>query len=352
MASVTDARAAIDHLAAHVGDTIGEPARFSVDQREEDIFATLIGDFDPMHNEPGWTFEGGWDSTIVLGFHVLSYMYRHLAAAGVPVQPTPESTFVSLGLDRVRFVSSLPVGADAEWSVTLDSLDERDGAFLLKTSHRVQVPGTEQPMMVAQHIGALLIGGTDAGALMDEQPPMIDPAPAGTAIDQSREHGAEFYAGVLARAGEWLGPTPWTVVDKRSADLFNLLSGTPGGVHSDPEWDRRHGPWKTTVVHPLHLLALRSYFMPQVGLPVLTDDWMAAFNYGLDRARWYAQVPAGTRIRDHVRLLEAREKNPGRYLVKTRHLVEAEGRPAAVLAADTLSLFALKGSEGKSNGGH
>jgi len=350
MATVRDAHAAIDRLAAHVGHAIGDPARFSVDQREEDIFATLIGDFDPMHNEPGWTFEGGWDSTIVLGFHVLSFLQRNLAAAGVPVEPSGESVFVSLGLDRVRFVSSLPVGTEAEWSVTLDSLEERERAYVLTTSHRVQIPGAEQPMMVARHIGALLLGHTDAGGLTDEEPPTLEPSPVGAPIAASREHGADFYAGVVARAGEWLGHTPWTVVDKRSADVFNLLSRTPGGVHSDPEWDRRHSPWKTTVVNPLHLLALRSYFMPQVGLPVLTDAWMAAFNYGLDRARWFAQVPAGTRIRDHVRLLEAREKNPGRYLVKTRHLVEAEGRPAAVLAADTLTLFALKDREGKNGG--
>ena len=343
--------ASAENLAALVGGPLGEPARFSVDQREEDIFATLIGDFDPMHNEPGWTFEGGWESTIVLGFHVLSFMYAHLARAGVPVGPAPGNAFVTLGLDRVRFVSSLPVGAEAEWSITLESLEEREGAHILRTSHRVQVPGAERPMMVAQHTGALVAGGTDMSSLMEEPAPGITPAPDGRPIAQSREHGAEFYAGVVARAGEWLGATPWTVVDKRDADVFNLLSGMPGGVHSDPEFDRSQGPWGTTVVNPLHLLALRSYFMPQVGLPVLTDDWMAAFNYGVDRARWYAQVPAGTRIRDHVRLLEAREKDPGRYLVKTRHLVEVEGSPTAALAADTLTLFALKHGEGKP-GGH
>ena len=96
------------------------------------------------------------------------------------------------------------------------------------------------------------------------------------------------------------------------------------------------------MIHPFHLLSLRSFFLPQVGLPVLTDDSMAAFNYGLDRARWYAPVPAGARMRDHVQLLEAREKDPGRYLVKTRHILELDGEPLAAMAADTLTLFALK----------
>jgi len=197
-------------------------------------------------------------------------------------------------------------------------------------------------MMVASHVGAFLFGRHDLGRLLDDQPALVVDIPQGTPVAPSTEHGAAFYARVLERVGDWLGATPWTEVDKRSVDVFNLLSGKPGAIHSDPAWDRDHGPWRTTIVNPLHLLALRSFLMPQVGLPVLTDDWMAAFNYGVDRARWYAPVPAGTRLRDHVQIVEAREKDPGRYLVKTRHLLEAEGEPRAVLTADTLSLFALK----------
>jgi acyl dehydratase len=62
----------------------------------------------------------------------------------------------------------------------------------------------------------------------------------------------------------------------------------------------------------------------------------------LDRARWYGAAPVGARLRDHVQLVGAREKDAGRYLVKTRHIVEVQGEPKAVMAADTLTLFALK----------
>jgi len=345
VATLTGARQAVERLVGQVGRPIGEPSAISVEQREEDVFACLIGDLDPMHNEPGWTFEGGWESTIVLGFHVLSFLSGRLAAAGVPVEDGPGSAFLSLGLERVRFVSSLPVGTKAEWTVTLTALEDRGDACVIRTSHRVQIPGAERPMMVAEHAGAVLFGHTSFEGVLDDRPPPVAGIPGGSPIAPSSSHGAEFYEGVVARSGEWLGATPWTVIDKRSVDVFNLLSGAPGPIHSDPAWDRQHGPWGTTVVNPLHLLALRSYFMPQVGLPVLTDDWMAAFNYGLDRARWYAPLPAGVPLRDHVQLLEAREKDPGRYLVKTRHVVEAEGRPDAILVADTLTLNALKSHE-------
>lgn len=342
MAILTGAREALEALAPRVGGRIGGVGHLKIDQREEDIFACLIGDYDPMHNEPGWTFEGGWNGTIVLGFHVLSNVHRFLADVGVPVKSGIGHTFASLGLDRVRFISSLPVGSEAEWTVELRSIKEHPGANTVKTTHHVQVPGAARPMMVAEHTGAVIFGQPTLEGLLDEEPPLVAAIPSGRHIAGSDRHDRHFYEGVVTRAGDWLGVTPWTVVDKRGADLFNLLAGSAEPIHSDPAWDRQHGPWGFSVIHPFHLLALRSFFLPQVGLPVLTDDWMAAFNYGLDRARWYGPAPSGSRVRDHVQLVDAREKDPGRYLVKTRHIVELEGQPKAVLTADTLTLFALK----------
>ena len=242
MAILTGAREALDALALRAGGRIGEVARLTMDQREEDIFACLIGDYDPMHNQPGWTFEGEWDGTIVLGFHVLSNLHRFLGAAGVPVKSGSGHVFLSLGLDRVRFISSLPVSSEAEWTVELRSIEERSSASIVKTSHHVQIPGAERPMMMAEHTGAVIFGPPSFEGLLDEEPPLIAAIPSGSSIPESTKHDKRFYAGVVARAGGWLGVTPWTVVDKRGADLFNLLAGSPEPIHSDPGWDRQHGP--------------------------------------------------------------------------------------------------------------
>lgn len=331
-------RDAADALHDRVGQELGTGSSIRVEQFEEDVFACLIGDYDPMHNDPAWRFDHAWGGTVVLGFHVLSLLPRVMAAAGIG-----GDAFVTLGLDRVRFASSLPVGAEAHWTVTLTALEREADRTIVRTSHRVQVPGSEKPMMVAEHIGALHQDRPRYAELpgaSEDEPAMIAEIPSGQRIPEAEEHGEEFYAGVLGRRGTWLGATPWATVDKRSTDLFGFLTAA-GPVHSYPAWSRAHSPFGEISLDPFHLLALRSYFMPQVGLPVLSDARMAAFNYGLDRARWYAPVAADSRLRDHVLLLEAREKDPGRYLVKARHVVEAEGKPAAVLTADCLTLFAL-----------
>jgi acyl dehydratase len=332
------AREVLDALGKRVGQELGAGSTIGVEQLEEDIFACLIGDYDPMHNDPGWRFDHDWGGTVVLGFHVLSLLPRIMAEAGLGGE-----TFVTLGLDRVRFASSLPVGARAHWTVTLTAVEREADRTLLRTSHRVQVPGLEKPMMVAEHIGALYHDRPRYAPLpgAPQEPPVaIAEIPAGRRIPEADEHGEDFYERVLGRRGSWLGATPWATVDKRSTDIFTML--TAGGpVLSDPAQARARSPFGEIVLDPFHLLALRSYFMPQVGLPVLSDVRMAAFNYGLDQARWHAPVPADSRLRDHVLMLEAREKAPGRYLVKARHVVEAEGNPQAVLTADCLTLFAL-----------
>ena len=312
-------------LSGRVGADVGVSKPFAVEQFEENVFAALIGDWDPMHNDPSWKFDARWHETIVLGYHALSFAERFLREAGVGDGKT-------VGLGRVRFVAPLPVGQPATCAVRLDALHE-DGGRRAHTTLTVSRRDTGSPTMIAQHVAWL--GDGDAFAGRESDGPPIAEIPPGTPIDDQGVHDQAFYQRVEARQGQWLGSTPWTTVDTRSANTFRVLVGESIAANHPSDLGA------PMLVHPLHLLALRSYFMPQVGLPVLSDRHMAAFNYGLDDARWFAGVPANSRLRDHVQLVDVHEKQPGRWLVKTRHVVEVEGRPRAALTADCLSLFAL-----------
>jgi acyl dehydratase len=311
-------------LGARLRTDIGVSRPFTIDQFEENVFAALIGDWDPMHNDPSWQFDPNWHQTIVLGFHTLSLAERFLREAGLEAPAT-------VGLGRVRFVAPLPVGCEARCTVHLNAVDSMRGAA--QTTLTVARTDTGSATMLAEHTASL--GGHRSAAV---GAPRIDSIPAGTPIHDAGVHDQTFYEGVKRREGEWLGSTPWTTVDTRSANTFRVLIGEQiAANHPSPH----NG--KPILLHPLHLLALRSYFMPQVGLPVLSDDYMAAFNYGVDEARWFADVPANSRLRDHVQLVSVREKESGRWLIKTRHILEVEGSRASALSADCLSLFALLG---------
>lgn len=314
-----------------VGQVVGQSQPFVIDQFEENVFAALIGDWDPMHNDPSWKFDSSWHETIVLGFHALVLVERYLRESGV----TPEGADLrTVALGRVRFVSPLPVGKEARCSVHLDSVDTDELGATLHTTLTLMRTDSGSPTMVAQHVCRL--GYETPGDRSTAAGPLIDSLPAGKPIERAERHNASFYASVRRRSGEWLGSTPWTTIDRRSANAFRVLIGQALSANHPADDGSR-----PLLVHQMHLLALRSYFMPQVGLPVLSDEYMAAFNYGLDEARWFDEVPVDTRLRDHVQLLDVTEKQPGRWLVKTKHVLEAEGRKEAVLTADCMSLFAL-----------
>jgi acyl dehydratase len=59
-------------------------------------------------------------------------------------------------------------------------------------------------------------------------------------------------------------------------------------------------------------------------------------NYGLDRVRFLAPVKAGSRIRNHIKLLAAEPKGGGRLLLTTENTIEIEGEAKPALIAIAL----------------
>ncbi len=337
------------------GEVIGRPAPFRVSQPEEDVFAALIGDWDPMHNDPAWRMAAG-DGPIVLGFHVLARVENDLRGcqiiAGLPVRTA------TIGLDNVRFPAPFPLGALVQSEVTVTDVTFDGTGIALTTKHRYAVEGAAKPVMVAELLSSVNAGKTESGG--GQRPGTHDRAgapiairdlPPGLPVPASRRHDSAFYAKLADRRGQWLGVTGWTCISDREAHAFALLTGSrgsdgdsnreaEGGGSGRPVnlWPLAH-PFQDRAIPPLQLLALRAYFSPLVGLPVLTDESMMAFNYGVDRARWYQLVRAGTRLRDRVQLLGVESRRPGDHLVSTRHVLEAEGSDAGVLVADCKTLY-------------
>ena len=64
-------------------------------------------------------------------------------------------------------------------------------------------------------------------------------------------------------------------------------------------------------------------------------------NYGLDRVRFLRPVLAGERVRLRARLVEVREKEPGRVRVLTGNAMEVEGADTPAMVADWISLFVI-----------
>lgn len=341
-----DLNALAGRLAGTAGQVLGRSGPIVITQAEEDAFAALIGDWDPMHNDPRWQARNN-DGPIVLGYHMLARLADLVRGCPPLAEAAGSVAVTTTGLDGVRFPAPLPVGATAEVEVSVAGVTAGAGGIVLTTTHRCTIEGSDRPTMVATHTA--LLTGRATGPGSSGRPDSAGPAgpagggpatavadiPAGAPLPPAAAYDDRFFTALARRAGEWLGSTQWTSVSDREAHAFALLCGSSG----DPGGHSPAHPFAGRPVPRLHLLALRAYFSPQVGLPVLTDESMMAFNYGVDRARWRGAVLPGTRLRDHVQLAAVRARAPGDYLVTTRHVVEAEGDPGAVLVADCKTLY-------------
>ncbi len=121
-----------------------------VTQEAMNGFAGATGDFDWMHTDPARAREEGFDGTIAFGFWTLSLLTRCLRD-GLGSEYPPGARFgFNYGLDRVRFLAPVPIGARVRNKLTVVDVREKEpGKFLVKTSNEIEVEGREGSAMIA-----------------------------------------------------------------------------------------------------------------------------------------------------------------------------------------------------------
>ena len=108
----------------------------------------------------------------------------------------------------------------------------------------------------------------------------------------------------LDAIGRSFGPTEWLVVDQERINLFADTTDDHQWIHVDPERARRESPYGATIAHGFLTLSL----LPQiVSDAIQLTDLRMALNYGLNRVRFPAAVPAGSRIRARIVLQSIRD---------------------------------------------
>jgi acyl dehydratase len=75
----------------------------------------------------------------------------------------------------------------------------------------------------------------------------------------------------------------------------------------------------------------------QIG--VIPRDAAAGLNYGIDRVRFLAPVPAGARVRLRVVLVGVEPRDGGQMIMKTHNTLEVEGSEKPAIVAETVALL-------------
>jgi acyl dehydratase len=132
--------------------------------------------------------------------------------------------------------------------------------------------------------------------------------------------------------GTDLGSSDWVDIDQQRIDLFADATGDHQWIHVDPE-RAAAGPFGTTIAHGFLTLSLLPHL--EEGLLDVAGTTMGV-NYGLNKVRFPAPVPVGSRVRAHVRLLSVDDVPSGVQVVK-QVTIEREGSDKPVCVAESVS---------------
>jgi acyl dehydratase len=144
-------------------------------------------------------------------------------------------------------------------------------------------------------------------------------------------------AGLGERVGQELGLSDWVAIDQQTIDAFAACTGDKQWIHVDVERAKRESPFRGPIAHGYLTLAMVAPLAMRIG--VIPTDAAAGLNYGIDRVRFLAPVPAGARVRLRVVLAGIEPREGGQVIMKTQNTMEVEGSEKPALVAETLALL-------------
>ena len=129
--------------------------------------------------------------------------------------------------------------------------------------------------------------------------------------------------------GREVGPTDWLEVDQERIDTFARATDDPQWIHVDPV-RAAEGPFGTTIAHGYLTLSL---CVPLMSRTLGLTGYRMGINYGVNRVRFPAPLPSGSRIRGRFTVQSVDEVEGGEQGVVLA-TIEREGADKPVCVAE------------------
>ena len=132
------------------------------------------------------------------------------------------------------------------------------------------------------------------------------------------------------KVGEHLGYSDWRDVTQDEINLFAEATGDHQWIHVDPE-RAKAGPFGGPIAHGYFTIALAPVLLGEV---VRVDGVSMGVNYGLNKLRYPAPVPVGSRVRLGATLANVEDIAGGAQVTMGLTFeVEGQDKPACVAEA-------------------
>ncbi len=136
--------------------------------------------------------------------------------------------------------------------------------------------------------------------------------------------------------GQQLGTSDWVEVTQEQIDAFAGATGDRQWIHVDVERARRESPFGSTIAHGYLTLSLAPVLLPQI---VRVNGVRLGVNYGVEKMRLPAPVPAGSRVRVKAELKDVRDMPGGGARATYALAFEVEGGSKPACVADVIFVY-------------
>ncbi|WP_028057257.1 MaoC family dehydratase [Candidatus Solirubrobacter pratensis] len=131
--------------------------------------------------------------------------------------------------------------------------------------------------------------------------------------------------------GEILGTSAWHEVTQKDIDTFADVTGDRQWIHVDVE-RAKETPFGGTIAHGYYTLSI----VPKLSREVFAwEGFTFALNYGLNKVRFPAPLPVGSKVRLTAKVAKV-ESIPGGAQTTMEMTVEREGGDKPVCVAETV----------------
>lgn len=142
-------------------------------------------------------------------------------------------------------------------------------------------------------------------------------------------------AEITALAGRDLGHSQWREVTQGLIDAFAGVSGDHQWIHVDRE-RAAAGPYARTIAHGYMVL---SWGIPMFAELLEVSGVGMALNYGVNKVRFPAPVPVGSRVRLHAQVTDVSPVSRGGVRMTRAFTFELEGSAKPACVAESLTHF-------------
>ena len=140
---------------------------------------------------------------------------------------------------------------------------------------------------------------------------------------------------LAALAGQEITLSDWITITQEQVNQFAQATGDHQWIHVDVE-KARAGPFGGPIAHGFLTLSLIPKFF-QSSLNIV--ERRMGVNYGLNKVRFMAPVPVGSRLRARMKLLKSEPIDQGGAQMTWEVTIEREGSIKPVCVAESLARY-------------